>query len=143
MKTTAFCLLTFFFALLNGATFAQQASTEKTLLEETLMNYLDGGTNGDTIRLSKAFHPSASMRFVRDGKFVDVPISQYIANTKVGVKQNRSTRIVSYDIFGTAAQAKVEIQTDAFRISDYFNLLKIDGRWQIVSKIFSREEKPK
>jgi hypothetical protein len=125
----------------SGRCLAQQSATEKALLESTLLDYLEGGTVGDTVRLNRAFHPSASMKFVRDGKFEDVPIDQYLSRIKVGEKQNRSTRIVSYDISGTAAQARVESQYPTFKFIDYFNLLKFNGRWLIVSKIFFRENK--
>ena len=126
---------------------AQTTATDKKLLEETLMNYLDGGTFGDTTRVTAAFHPSATMKFVNNqtGKFTDVPIADYLKGAKAnaGKKADRRTRIVSYDMMGTAAQAKVESAYPTFKFIDYFNLLKIDGRWLIVSKIFYREELPK
>jgi protease I len=40
-----------------------------------------------------------------------------------------------------AAQAKIKIETDKTILYDYMNLLKINGEWKIVSKIFSRENK--
>ncbi|WPB58167.1 nuclear transport factor 2 family protein [Xylophilus sp. GOD-11R] len=46
------------------------------------------------------------------------------------------------DIRGTAASASLTIDYLTQQFIDFFNLLKIDGRWQIVSKIFYRIPKP-
>ena len=112
-------------------------------LEETLQHYLEGGTNGDLERLTKAFHPDAQMKFVRDGQYQEMPIKEYLANVKTGQKANRKTRIVLVDVTGNAATARTESEYDTFKFIDYFNLLEINGEWKIVSKIFYREEKNK
>lgn len=126
-------------------TLAAQSQAEKAALEKTLLNYLEGGTDGDTTRLIAAFHPSASMKFVdnKTGEFRDVPIATYLDNARksAGKKSDRKTKILSYDIDGTAAQAKVEIDFGTGMFHDYFNLLKINGEWKIVSKIFYRIDK--
>ncbi|WP_164851340.1 nuclear transport factor 2 family protein [Larkinella soli] len=123
---------------------AQTTPAEDDRIRETLMNYLDGGTFGDTTRLNRAFHPSASMKLVdfTNGRFRDVPIAEYLNNAKKGAgkKADRTTRIVRYEYAGTAGQARVEIDYPTFRFIDFFNLLKIDGEWKIVSKITYRQE---
>lgn len=138
----------YLFAIFAAATFntlSAQSKAEKTAVEKTLQNYLEGGTNGDTTRLITAFHPSASMKFVdnKTGEFRDVPIKDYLdgARKSAGKKSDRKTKILSYDIDGTAAQAKVEIDFGTGMFHDYFNLLKINGEWKIVSKIFYRIDK--
>ncbi|MFD2574594.1 nuclear transport factor 2 family protein [Spirosoma soli] len=133
-----------FMLLLSGRlTFGQQ--TERQRVEATVLDYLDGGTYGDTTRLIRAFHPSASMKFVdkTTGQFRDAPIAEYLNRMKpsAGQRLNRTTRILAVDITGTAAQAKLEIDAPTHIFIDYFNLLKIDGRWQVVSKIFNRIDK--
>lgn len=114
-------------------------------LEAPLLDYLDGGTNGDTTRLIRAFHPTATMKYVdaATGQFKDVPIGDYLSRAKASAnkKTERTTRIVHYEKTGTAAQARVESDYPTFRFIDFFNLLLIDGRWQIVSKIFYRQDK--
>ena len=123
---------------------AQTARTDDALIQETLLNYLEGGTNGDTTRLIKAFHPSASMKLVdfKTGQFRDVPIADYLNNARktAGQKSERTTRIVRYEYAGTAAQARVEIDYPTFRFIDFFNLLKINNEWKIVSKIVYRQD---
>ena len=49
----------------------------------------------------------------------------------------RADRIVSIDFSGpTTAIAKVECQLPPRYFTDYLTLLKVDGRWQIISKTF-------
>ncbi|GAB2557806.1 nuclear transport factor 2 family protein [Spirosoma areae] len=121
------------------------ATDAEIALDATLRDYLEGGTNGDTTRLIRAFHPSASMNYIdgATGQFEGVPIADYLNRAKAGAGKTiqRTTRIAHREITGRAAQARVESDCPTFRFIDYFNLLLIDGRWQIVSKIFHRQEK--
>lgn len=122
-----------------------QDSQEEAAVKETLMNYLDGGTYGDTVRLNKAFHKSASMRFIdnKTGEYRDVPIVDYLnrAKSNAGKRSDRKTKIVYTTISGTAAQARLEIDGGTYIFHDYMNLLKINNEWKIVGKIFWREDK--
>jgi len=137
-------MLTFFCILLQfSVALAQKSDLE--LVKETVQNYLDGGTYGDTAKMAKVFHPSATMKFVdvKTGEFRDVPIAKYLEGGKAnaGKKSDRTTRILTIDITGTAAQAKIELDYPTTKLTDYFNLLKINGEWKVVSKIFAREDK--
>ena len=52
--------------------------------------------------------------------------------------QPRYDQIISIDISGPeAALAKVQIAYDDQFFTDYLSLLKIDGRWQIITKTFT------
>lgn len=145
MQTITRLFLAILFLTITFTSLSAQSKAEREAVEKTLLNYLEGGTNGDTTRLIAAFHPSASMKFVdnKTGEFKDVPIATYLDNARknAGKKSDRKTKILSYDIDGTAAQAKVEIDFGTGMFHDYFNLLKIDGEWKIVSKIFYRIDK--
>ena len=44
---------------------------------------------------------------------------------------------------GTAAVAKVVLDYPTIKFTDYFTLLKVNGEWKIINKIFNREMKPK
>ncbi|MBA4851146.1 nuclear transport factor 2 family protein [Emticicia sp. BO119] len=138
LSLIVFCLLAQFSVAL-----AQKSDLE--LVKETVQNYLDGGTYGDTAKMAQVFHPSAFMKFVdvKTGEFRDVPIARYLENGKAnaGKKIDRTTKILNIDITGTAAQAKLELDMPNTKLTDYFNLLKINGEWKVVSKIFTREDK--
>jgi hypothetical protein len=138
-------LMLTFFCLLMQFSVALAQKSDLELVKETVQNYLDGGTYGDTAKMAKVFHPTAFMKFVdvKTGEFRDVPIARYLENGKAnaGKKIDRTTKILNIDITGTAAQAKLELDTPTSKLTDYFNLLKINGEWKVVSKIFAREDK--
>ena len=50
-------------------------------------------------------------------------------------------RIVSVDMTGNEAVAKVEDLYSGFRFTDYLSLLRIDGTWFIIHKTFYHEPK--
>ena len=113
------------------------AQTEEAAARACLENYMSG--DGD--RVEKAFHPSATMKYLdgQTGEFKDVPIADYIARVKASTtKTERKIEIVSLNIEGNAANGKIKIETDKVILYDYMNMLKINGEWKIVSKIFSR-----
>ena len=117
------------------------AQNEEPAVRECLQNYMSG--QGD--RVEKAFHPSATMKYIdyQSKEFKDVPIAEYIARVKAntGPRTERTIEIVALNVEGSAAQAKIKIETPKVIMYDYMNLLKINGEWKIVSKIFSRHDK--
>lgn len=116
------------------------AQNEESAVRACLENYMSG--EGD--RIEKAFHPSASMKYIdaTTGEFKDVPIADFIARAKANTtKSERKIEIVSLNIEGNAANGKIKIETDKVILYDYMNMLKINGEWKIVSKIFSRQNK--
>lgn len=48
-------------------------------------------------------------------------------------------RVVSVDVVGDAAIAKLELKRPDALLTDYMSLLEVDGRWVIVNKIFTRD----
>ena len=129
------------FLFLASLTLTAQTKSDEDGVKECLNNYMSGV--GD--RVEKAFHPSAFMKFVdnKTGEFKDVPIAEFIGRIKSNPnagKSDRKIEIVSLNIEGSAAQAKIKIESGNVIMNDYMNLLKINGEWKIVSKIFSRRE---
>jgi hypothetical protein len=117
-----------------------QTASDEEGVKACLENYMSG--EGD--RVEKAFHPSATMKYIdaQSGEFKDVPIADYIARVKSNSsKIQRKIEITSMNVEGSAAQAKIKIEMDKVILYDYMNLLKVNGEWKIVSKIFSRLNK--
>ncbi|RBW55811.1 hypothetical protein DS884_15790 [Tenacibaculum sp. E3R01] len=120
--------------------FAQESDYK--LVEKTVSYYLEGGTNNDFETLKKAFHEDATMKFVSKGIYKEVnALSFFKRVTKKGPKQNRKTQISYINVSGNTANAKLEIEYPSFTFIDYMNLLKIDGEWKVVNKIFNRKPK--
>jgi hypothetical protein len=127
-----------FLAPLAGAALLTAAvrgpSSDEAAIRATIQHYFDGGTS-----VRQAFHPTARMTFVRDSLVV-VPIEDYIRRVEESAGQGgwQEKRIASIDIANTAAVAKLELASGENRVTDYMTLLKIDGKWLIVNKSFSR-----
>ncbi|KZS42373.1 hypothetical protein AWE51_02730 [Aquimarina aggregata] len=138
MKKTIFTVLLFILGTI--ATYAQ--TPEHDQVKATVSYYLEGGTNNDFETLKKAFHKDATMKFISNAGYKEVNALEFFKKAiKPGPKQNRKTKVVSIDVEGTSAQAKLRIDYDTFAFIDFMNLLKIDGEWKIVNKIFYRSKK--
>ncbi len=140
MSSTFFKLSSCFLIAIIFSFTAMSQSTDEAAARACLEDYM----SGDGVRMEKAFHPSASMKYVdiQKGEFKDVPIAEFIARVKANTtKQERKIEIISLNIEGLAANGKIKIETDKVILYDYMNMLKINGEWKIVSKIFSRKNK--
>ena len=131
-------------SLLAGAADLSARWADEAAIRQTVQYYFDGGMNRDSVALRKAFHPDARMLFVRDGQLVVVPIGEYIARVagdrpKPGEVDSTRRRVTSVDVAGDAGVARLELEGPDALVTDYMSLLKVDGRWVIVNKIFTRE----
>ena len=134
MKRTVF----FFFFLSIVTINAQKSDYE--MVAETVNYYLDGGTNNDYETLKKAFHETATMKYITDEGYKEVNALEFFSGMDASKpKQNRKTRIENITVSGHAANARLEIEYPTFTFIDFMNLLKIDGEWKIVNKIFYRK----
>jgi hypothetical protein len=145
MRLTPLLLIATSSALLAaGAVDLSARWADEAAIRQTVQYYFDGGKNRDSLTLRKAFHPDARMLFARDGKLVVVPIGEYITRVgserlKPGEVDSTERKVVSVDVVGDAAVAKLELKRPAAVLIDYMSLLEVDGRWLIVNKIFTRE----
>ena len=144
MRLTPFLIATSAALLAAGAADLSARWADEAAIRQTVQYYFDGGKNRDSLTLRKAFHPDARMLFARDGKLAVVPIAEYI--TRVGSSRptpgevdSTERKVVSVDVVGDAAIAKIKLQRPEAVITDYMSLLKVDGRWQIVNKVYTRE----
>ncbi len=121
-------------------TFTTEGAAQHTNLEriETTLNYyLTGLVNNDAKTLTKAFHPTATMKWI--GKeYKEVNAIKGLTEGMDGSphEEKIKTRVVSVNIAGNAASAQLEIQFPTFTYIDFMHLLKVEGKWKIVSKIF-------
>ena len=144
MRPTSLLLATSAAFRAAGAADLSARWADEAAIRQTVQYYFDGGKNRDSLTLRKAFHPDARMLFTREGRLVVVPIGEYI--TRVGSEKpapgavdSTVRKVVSVDVEGDAAVARLELEHPDALLTDYMSLLKVDGRWLIVNKIFSRE----
>ena len=116
---------------------------ERESIRQTLQYFFDGLDNLDAETIRKAFHPETMSYCVVDDGLDGKPVSHWNRTFK-NVQNNPDhpfneksrKNIVYIDITGTAASAKVEWTFTKLMFSDYYNLIKLDGRWLIMNKIF-------
>ena len=121
-------------------------ASEKDLARVPLENYIKGHATGDGEYMRKAFHTEGNLIFIRDGKFTTRSFADYIGGftgKPADDEASRKRSIDSIDVSGNAAVAKIVLDYPAVRLIDYMSLLKINGEWKIVTKIFYAEPKAK
>ncbi len=84
------------------------------------------------------------MYFIRDGKLVERSIPDWLADIARNGPQpakpdSFKRRVLEVDVSGNAATAKLQLDYANSVIVDYMSLLKVDGQWLIVNKIFDRK----
>ncbi len=133
-------IITVLFVTINLNLFAQ--SDEYEAVAKTVNYYLEGGTNSDYETLIKAFHKDGEVKLINDNnELKTVKAVDFFGGMKPGPKSNRKTRIANINISGNAASAHLVIEMPDLEFNDYMALLKINGEWKIVTKIFYGEKK--
>jgi len=111
-------------------------SEDHLAIEKVIQNYFDGWLTGDTTLVGSAMHETCNLKFVRDGKIDRRDRKQYLSGFKPRARlENAEGRIISINITRTAAEAKIELETEKRLFTDYFNLLKEGERWYITDKV--------
>ncbi|MFK7767754.1 MAG: serine hydrolase, partial [Mariniblastus sp.] len=116
-----------------------ESDPEIIAIKATLEDYIQGSTNGQPTRLKKAFHPDLNLYSIKNRKLNVWRGTAYIADTKEGKPTGETGKIIAIDYENDTAMGKVEIvppRGNAY--VDYFMLLKIERRWTIVHKMYTR-----
>lgn len=139
-----------FLAILGvaGAAAAVQAQAtsvmDSSAAAAVVTEYLQGLQFNDTLRLARAFWPSTKLLWVkRDSTLGELSQTAWYATFRgsVGQRVEGSLRLASLELTGSAASAKVVEEYPGSRYTDYLGLLRIAGRWWIVSKLYVSERR--
>lgn len=107
-----------------------------------LTKYFDGLYESNVGLLNEVFHDRAHYVTVTDGEFLYRTMAEYFPVVQARPSpasqgELRSDRIVSIEFAGpVTALARVECAIGAKAFTDLLTLIFIDGRWQIISKVF-------
>ncbi len=116
------------------------AAAEKAI-EEVIGKYIEGGRTADSSIMKPVFHENAQMSGpAEDGAFSGPIQALYDYVDRNGPAPDLDMRIVSITISDERAASAV-LHADHWQgtnFTDHFHLLKIDGTWKILSKIFSQ-----
>ena len=125
-------------------THAQEPVDEEAAVRAALQHYLLGHATGDGSHHEMVFHPQAKLFWMRDDSLNTRTSADYIAGSSgspADDEDQRRRQITMVDVTGDAAVAKIVLDYPDALITDYMSLLKIDGEWKIVNKIFTVEPK--
>ena len=128
----------------GGEVRSAASATEEAAVRNALRHYLNGHATGLGSEHEKAFAPIARLFWIAEGELQTRSIAEYIAGSPgqpAEDEANRRRRITMIDVTGDAAVARIELDYPRALIVDYMSLLKIDGEWRIVNKIFHVETK--
>jgi hypothetical protein len=111
---------------------------EHDAIAKTLQHYIDGTRSGNGDDMKPAFHKDATIFGYAGADLFGGPIRQLFDwIDQNGPAAELQTRVASIDLAGTAAIVRLELTNlNGARYTDMFTLLKVDGEWKIMSKVF-------
>ena len=103
-----------------------------------LNDYFDGLYDGDVDKLRNHFHDDAWLKGNGYRKTRDEWLEAVASRPKPRDEgMDYGFNILSLEIVNDQAMAKLDTPLPAAHFVDFLSLLKEDGRWQIVNKIFT------
>ena len=113
-------------------------STEHDAIIEVVQHYIDGAKSGSGEQMKPAFHEDATIFGYIGPDLFAGPIQQLFDwNDENGPATELQAQIASIDLTGTVATVRLELENwTGHRFTDLFTLLKVDGQWMIMNKVF-------
>lgn len=111
---------------------------EYEAIEKTIQFYLDGARSGSGQIMKAAFHADATIfGYIGDDLFAGPIQKLFDWNDANGPAATIVANITHIDLVGSVANARVESEDwTGHKFTDFFNLLKVDGEWKIMNKVF-------
>lgn len=111
-------------------------------ITKAIQPYFDGAKLGKGDTMKAAFHDGATIYGYIGKDLIAGPMKAlYDWTDSMGPSPKITPRIARIDVAGSAANVRVEVDDwQQYRFTDIFNLMKIDGKWVIVNKIFHTHE---
>ncbi len=112
--------------------------SEYDVIAKVVQHYIDGARSGKGDDMKPAFHEDATVFGYVGADLFAGPIQNLFAwNDDNGPATELEDRITSIDVTGTVATVRLELENwTGFRFTDLFTLLKVDGDWKIMNKVF-------
>ncbi len=119
-------------------TTANTSLTEHAAIAEAIQPYIDGAKSGKGDDMKPAFHGDATIFGYAGADLFAGPIQNLFAwNDDNGPATDLQARIASIDLVCTVATVRLELDNrTGHRLTDLFTLLKVDGEWKIMNKVF-------
>ncbi len=107
-------------------------------IAKTLQHYIDGARSGRGDDMKPAFHKDATIYGYAGADLFGGPIEQLFDwSDESGPAAELQARIASIDVAKTVATVRLELTNlNGAQYTDMFTMLKVDGEWKIMSKVF-------
>lgn len=118
-------------------------TTEYNAVIAVAQQYVDGLRIGSAEDVAQAFHTDAVMYGFTNGELLGGPISHLLDFVKKNGKAPEiATRLDVLAITPTTAVVRVDMEKDAIGAdyNDYLTLIRIDGKWQVIAKVYHQFE---
>lgn len=119
------------------------AATEQDGIHQAINFYIEGLREGSVETLKRAFYAEATMCGYLGETMMVVPIQglyDFVASHDAPAKTGEpfEASVAAIEVAGSVASVRItEKSYQGFDFTTFFHLLKIDGRWWIVGKIFN------
>ena len=123
---------------LNQALSASGDLSDQVGIAQAIQHYINGAKSGRGDDMKLGFHSQATIFGYVGDDLLAGPIQQlYDWNDANGPATELQARIANVDIAGTVATVRLELENwTGNRFTDLFTLLKVDGAWKIMNKVF-------
>ncbi len=111
---------------------------EYAAITKAIQHYIDGAKSGRGDDMKPAFHKDATVfGYVGDDLFAGPIQKLFDWNDENGPATGLRARIADIDLIDTVATVRLELENwTGHRFTDLFTLLKLDGEWKIMNKVF-------
>ena len=112
--------------------------SEHDVIAKVVQRYIDGARSGRGDDMKPAFHEEATIFGYVGADLLAGPIQKLFDwNDENGPATGLQARIASIDLIDTVATVRLELDNwTGHRFTDLFTLLKVDGEWKIMNKVF-------
>lgn len=118
-------------------------TSEYNAVIATANHYVEGLRVGSAEGVAQAFHKDAVMYGFTNGELLGGPIKNLFDFVqKNGSAPEITTRLDILAITPTTAVVRVDMENDAIGAdyNDYLTLIKIDGTWKVIAKVYHQFE---
>ena len=120
---------------MNGTTY----DAEKEAIRKAILDYYhEGHVKSDPALYEKVLHPEWRFFLFDQGQLRIVDREEYFswyAPEEADPELEWETEFYNIDVTENIAAVKLRLECQEVRYIDYFNMMKIEGRWWIVHKI--------
>ena len=111
---------------------------EKNAIAKAVQHYIDGAKSGKGDDMKPAFHKDATIFGYAGADLFGGPIQLLFDwSDGNGPAKELKARIANIDLVETVATVRLELDNwSGARYTDLFTMLKVDGQWKIMSKVF-------